>query len=122
MIGTGKRANPQGTAIVIQKERQKRVSILPGAGARSQNRVQGKVRLDVMLVIWITGQVKVWGVENKCAIRQGRECDALIRKKCQGCSFYKTKERLEASRNATILRLKRLGIYDEMRDVYKGGL
>jgi hypothetical protein len=35
---------------------------------------------------------------NNCAFERGCECSALNVKACEGCSFFKTKEELSASR------------------------
>jgi ribosomal protein L16/L10AE len=53
-----------------------------------------------------------------CAFDNGKTCIALRNKICNKCNFYMTPEQLEASRQAAIRRLKRLGIYETMKQTY----
>lgn len=45
---------------------------------------------------------------NNCAFERGRECSALNVKTCEGCSFFKTKEELIASRERATERVNSL--------------
>lgn len=58
-------------------------------------------------------------MERKCVFDQNGECTALEKKKCFGCSFFKTERQLIEGRRKAEERLKSLGIYDEMRRKYK---
>ena len=69
---------------------------------------------------------------NKCAFDRECECSALNVKVCEGCSFFKTKEELIASREKaqarvdTLPKQQRAHIYDRyyakpMRKLGKGG-
>ena len=41
-----------------------------------------------------------------CCFENGNECDCLYIKKCEGCSFFKTKEQLEQGRERSLAILK----------------
>ena len=45
---------------------------------------------------------------NNCAFERGCECSALNVKLCEGCSFFKTKEELIASRDKAKERVNSL--------------
>lgn len=47
----------------------------------------------------------------KCGLEDGDRCLGLNDKNCDGCSFFKTPERLHTGRQATAERLQRKKLY-----------
>lgn len=61
--------------------------------------------------------------EIKCVFEnENGKCEALTKKKCDNCNFYKTPEQLKNGRMRAIDRLKAVGIYENALLVYKGNI
>ena len=45
--------------------------------------------------------------KEKCAFERGKRCDALTKKSCAGCSFYKTCDELGDGRDSAAARIAR---------------
>ena len=48
---------------------------------------------------------------KECGLSDGDKCNALNKKDCEGCSFFKTPEQLKRDRRAIAERLKKKGLY-----------
>lgn len=48
---------------------------------------------------------------KECGLSDGDKCNALNKKDCEGCSFFKTPEQLKRDRQAVADRLKKKRIY-----------
>lgn len=60
---------------------------------------------------------------SKCAFDDGVRCTALKEKECRGCSFYKTKEELQAGRDKAEALVSKLDLRtkNHIREKYYGG-
>lgn len=54
-----------------------------------------------------------------CAFDCGRECIALIQKRCYNCKFRKTAAQITQSRNDCIARLRSIGADDLIEKYWK---
>ena len=45
---------------------------------------------------------------DKCVFDNGRKCEALRKKKCEGCTFYKTEDKLNEGRWKSFERIDSL--------------
>ena len=53
---------------------------------------------------------------EKCAFDEGEwKCSALTKKRCKGCSFFKTEEQLAAGREKAEERIKELYAEEQIR-------
>lgn len=61
-----------------------------------------------------------------CFAYKRRSCQALTKKKCDGCSFYKTKEEFEAGQKKAMERIKTLdkNLQEHIKETYlkRGGI
>ena len=46
--------------------------------------------------------------KERCAFDRGKRCEALTKKDCHGCSFYKTCDELGEGRDSAAVRMAKL--------------